>query len=249
MWRSVCSGVCFTVLMMERQPSADNLCLFYGLLPSCSMWAINLSPAISKQCSNQWEIISANRWASLSISPSLYLSCCPICIAFSHPANPPPFPHPFCLIFAVSLFFPPTPSLTPHPPATFTCIPSSSLGSAAPTLKCDSSAAPEPLTKVAFTQGICNIAGLTFLADIMSLTCSYNQRILPLTDVTTQPTYCTLCCCCSWSFVARCTKPRYFSVFLSRMYFNKLKKFPKGLFLNCEWCSPLSSTNTLMLLW
>jgi len=137
------------------------------------MWAINLSLAISKQCSNQWEIISANRWASLSISPSLYLS-------YLYPLlpPPPPSPHPFCLIFAVSLFFPPTPP--------FTCVPSSSLRS---TLKCDSSAAPEPLTKVAFNQGICNIAGLTFLANIMSLTCSYNQKIPSLTEVTTRPTY------------------------------------------------------------
>lgn len=45
--------------MMEKQPSADSLTLFYGLLPNCSMWAINLSPAIPKQSSNQWEIMSA----------------------------------------------------------------------------------------------------------------------------------------------------------------------------------------------
>lgn len=48
--------------------------------------------------------------------------------------------------FLLSLcFFHPLLHSTPSP--TFTCVPSSSLGSAAPTLKCDSSAAPEPLTK------------------------------------------------------------------------------------------------------
>lgn len=56
MWLTV---LCFTALMMEKQPSADGLTLFYGLLPNCSMWAINLSPAIPKQSSNQWEIMSA----------------------------------------------------------------------------------------------------------------------------------------------------------------------------------------------
>lgn len=126
MWLSVCSAVCFTVLMMESQPSADNLCLFYGLLPSCSMWAINLSPAVSKQCSNQWEIISANRWASLSISPSLCLSCCPICIL--SPSTPPSLSLSSSLLshFLLSLcFFHPLPHSPPSP--TFTCVPSSSL--------------------------------------------------------------------------------------------------------------------------
>lgn len=51
--------LCFTALMMEKQPSADSLTLFHVLLPNCSMWAINLSPAIPKQSSNQLEIMSA----------------------------------------------------------------------------------------------------------------------------------------------------------------------------------------------
>ncbi len=160
--------MCFTVLMMESQPSADNLCLFYGLLPSCSMWAINLSPAISKQCSNQWEIISANRWASLSLPLLLsYL------YRFSqHPSLPhSPSPHPFCLVFCCLSVF----STHSFTPPLLLAFPSGSLSSAAPTLKCDSSAAREPLTKVAFTHGICNTAGLTFLASIMNLTCSYKQ--------------------------------------------------------------------------
>lgn len=80
-----------------------------------------------------------------------------------------------------------------HPSPTFTCIPSSPLRAAAPTLNCDSSAAPEPLTDVAFTHGIYNTAGLTSLGYIMNLTCSYNQRALPLTVVTTRVTYCTPC--------------------------------------------------------
>lgn len=74
---------------------------------SCRAWAINLSPAISKQCSNQWEIISADRWGRLSVAlrpvlpPALLISS---------------------VLFLLSLcFFPPTrstPSLAPAPPST-----------------------------------------------------------------------------------------------------------------------------------
>lgn len=191
-------------------PSADNRCLFYGLLPSCSVWAINLSPAISKQCSNQWEIISANRWARLSVPPSVYLSCCPpVCIPFPPYTHPPPTL--LLLIPSVSFllclcFFHPLP--LPQPP--LTCISSSSLSSAAPILKCDSSAAP--LTKVAFTHGACHITGLTFLL---------NMRV----ELVVKPSVCAPCCR-PWFSVPSCIKRCYFSIFRFRVYFNRFTKLP-----------------------
>lgn len=144
-WLSVCLGVWFMGLMMENQPSADNLCFFYGLLPSCSVWAINLSPAISKQCSNQWEIISVNRWwpAFLflphSTSPALCLyPFLPPVLSLSRSTSL--LSHFCCLCFSTHSFTQSTPQQPPHPHS----LPSS----AAPTLKCDSSAATDSLTKI-----------------------------------------------------------------------------------------------------
>lgn len=119
---SICVSECVLRSWRWRASPLQTTCAYFMVSStSCSMWAINLSPAISKQCSNQWEIISANRWASLSISPSLYLSCCPICIPFSqHPSLSSSLLSHFCClsVFATHSFTrPPPPLLLVFPPA------------------------------------------------------------------------------------------------------------------------------------
>lgn len=147
-----------------------------------------------------------------SLCLPLLLSSCMYPLSPVHPPSPHTSPpHPFCLIFAVSLFFPPTPSSpTPTPQPPLTCISSSSLSSAAPILKCDSSAAP--LTKVAFTHGACHITGLTFLL---------NMRV----ELVVKPNVCAPCCR-PWFSVRSCIKQCYFSIFRFRVYFNRFTKLP-----------------------
>lgn len=57
--------------------------------------------------------------------PFCFTRSLPLLLSYLYPFLPPPTsppsppPHPFCLIFAVSLFFPPTPSLPPSLPPCF----------------------------------------------------------------------------------------------------------------------------------
>lgn len=62
---------------------------------------------------------SMGNYLSQSMGQPFYFSLSlPLPLSYLYPCIPstPPSPHPSCLIFAVSLFFPPTPSLTPLPP-------------------------------------------------------------------------------------------------------------------------------------
>lgn len=69
---------------------------------------------------------SMGNYLSQSMGQPFYFSLSlPLPLSYLYPFLPAPLPlprpslslspHPFCLIFAVSLFFPPTPSLTPLP--------------------------------------------------------------------------------------------------------------------------------------
>lgn len=76
-------------------------------LPDCSMWAINLSPAIPKQSSNQWEMMSAIDgpaflFLPLAASPDvLSVAVLPLfssSSSFSQSCSPPPPPPPPALL-------------------------------------------------------------------------------------------------------------------------------------------------------
>lgn len=125
---------CFTALMMARKPSTDSLTLFYGLLPNCSIRAINLSPAIPKHFSNQWEIMSvidgpAFLFLPLSASPD---------------------------VLSVSFLQPPlVPSLRLIPPVLFYSTRPSYPLPLGPAPEMRQLSSSEPLAEVAFSPGIC----------------------------------------------------------------------------------------------
>lgn len=159
----VCGSVCVLWSRWWSWPTANNLCLFYGLLPSCSVWAINLSPAISKQCSNQWQIISTNRWSglfffSLSLSLCYLCRCRPMCtsslLVSSHFFSSSSLVSRFCcLCFFLPLLHTSPFFLSLH------FLRRSWLRSTY--LKGGSLAAPQPLSTVVFTCGIFNDSGFT----------------------------------------------------------------------------------------
>lgn len=85
---------------VRRQP---DFILWPPPPPNCSMWAINLSPAIPKQSSNQWEIMSAIDgpaflFLPLAASPDvLTVAVLPLFFSSffqSHSFLRPPLPHP-----------------------------------------------------------------------------------------------------------------------------------------------------------